>query len=355
MYQLLVAFSLIQLYAFIPQEKQLVVYDVKRVARLTGKSTIEENLPNPNRTDERFNLGGTDLGIAWDMGKGKTGFFFGDSYGSDFKQVKAGGPGNAGNWRSNVLAISTDNQLEDGITFDTMISKQVIYSPHITDGTGSHTAIPTAAIHIGEKDYVHYMDVRKWGNAGNWTTNFSALYSSKDGGKVWLPCKEVRFAALSNFAQVGYAKKDGYVYMMGTKPGRSGGAYLSRFKQNDILNQAEYEYWNKIEGWKKGDESQASLTIDAPVGELSIAYHTGLKKWLLTYLNGQKGDLVIRYATEINGKWSEEQTLVSGKEYHGLYGAFIHPAKLDGNDLYFTMSLWWPYNVFLMKASLKLS
>lgn len=64
------------------------------VARVTGRSLEEErHLPNPNQTDVRWGLGGTDLGIIWEIAPGRYGLFFGDSYGPDFVPVAGGGPG----------------------------------------------------------------------------------------------------------------------------------------------------------------------------------------------------------------------------------------------------------------------
>ena len=45
----------------------------------------------------------------------------------------------------------------------------------------------------------------------------------------------------------------------------------------------------------------------------------------------------------------------NGREYAQLYGSYIHPLSVTGDNLYFTMSMWMPYNVFLMKAELALS
>jgi len=333
---------------------QLKSNEVKRLARVTGKTLPGELFPNPNQTDVKYDLGGTDLGIAWDMGKGRTGYFFGDSYGADFKPVKEGGPGNAGNWRSNVLGISTDHYLDDGITFDTLISRQVIYSPHITDGTGSHTAIPTAAVHAGGKDYVHYMDIRKWGRPGRWEINFSALYESSDGGVHWKARPEVRFDSKSNFAQVGYAKKKGYVYMAGTVSGRGGAIYLARFSQGKILNQDAYEYWSGNSGWTRAGEANAVPIIEAPAGELSLMWLPAFKRWVITYVDEHRDGLVIRDAKQVTGPWSEARILVRSSDYPGLYGSYIHPVSAKGRSLYFLMSIWYPYNVFLMKAELGL-
>lgn len=344
---------LISFYAFIAVRRDIVTANLERVARVTGKSISGEVFPNPNKTDERYNIGGTDLGIAWKMGNGKIGYFFGDTYGADFKVVNEGGPGVAGDWRSNVLGVSTDKNLKDGLTFDDMVAHQIVPSPHITDGTGSHTTIPTAAIHAAGTDYVHYMDVRKWGGPGSWTTNYSGMYKSVDNGQNWVKCSEVRFGALSNFAQVTYAKKDGFVYMIGTVPGRWGSAHLARFKEKDILKLDAYEYWNNTKGWVKNDEKSADAVIEAPLGELSLAYNKKFKRWIITYLNEKKAEIVLRDAENITGPWSSEKTLVKATDYPGLYGAFMHPANENSDEFYFLMSMWKPYNVFLMKARLK--
>jgi hypothetical protein len=54
-----------------------------------------------------------------------------------------------------------------------------------------------------------------------------------------------------------------------------------------------------------------------------------------------------------HGPWSQEKILVKGSEYPAMYGAFMHPEKADDDRLYFTMSQWAPYNVFLMRANMR--
>ena len=246
-------------------QKSIIAYDVQRIARVTGKSHLSDTFPNPNKTDENYNVGGTDLGIAWNMENGDIGLFFGDTYGKDFKPTHDGGPRDAIDWRSNVLAFTSGKNLSDGLSFTSMLSnggerdaKEVAHSKHEDNCIGDRTMIPTAAIHAGEADYVHCMNVKCWGVPGRWTTNFSALYQSLDYGKTWNRCNTVTFSATSNFAQAAYAKKDGYVYMMGTKSGRDGAVYLLRVKEADIIHQDKYEYWNKDIGWKEGEETLAT-------------------------------------------------------------------------------------------------
>jgi hypothetical protein len=94
--------------------------------------------------------------------------------------------------------------------------------------------------------------------------------------------------------------------------------------------------------------------VPAPVGELSVMWNAYLGRWIMTYLNERQAALVIREARELWGPWSSEQTLVSAADYPGLYGAYLHPwlVENEGETIYFAMSQWGPYAVFLMKATL---
>jgi hypothetical protein len=89
-----------------------------------------------------------------------------------------------------------------------------------------------------------------------------------------------------------------------------------------------------------------------PAGELSVAFHSGLGCWLMVYLDDPAGRIVLRAADAVTGPWSEPTMLVSGADHPALYGGFLHPHALDGSCVYFTMSQWGPYNVFLVRADL---
>ncbi|MDR0699575.1 MAG: DUF4185 domain-containing protein [Tannerella sp.] len=338
---------------FVETQYGVIVSNLTKIARVTGKTLSGENIVNPNHTDELYNVGGTDLGIIWDMENGYYGLFFGDTYGRNFLPV-GGGPGPAGDWRSNVLAFSNDTDLDDGLSFSGMAvdnnghAREIAYSAKNTSGNGDYTSIPTAAIHADGVDYLHYMNIRTW---TGWVTNYSALYASANHGETWRRCSEVIFQGNSNFGQVAYAKKDGYVYMMGTPTGRDGSACLARIPEKSMLKQADYEYWNEQEGWIKGNESAATILIGGRVGEASLMYHEKFKRWIYAYVDAD-GGLIYRDAPEITGPWAPEKGLVTNG-YPGAYGQFMHPGKASDSRLYFTMSQWDPYNVFLMRVDLR--
>jgi hypothetical protein len=74
--------------------------------------------------------------------------------------------------------------------------------------------------------------------------------------------------------------------------------------------------------------------------------------WLATHLDEHRAAIVLRSAPELTGPWREPVVLVSGRDYPGLYGGYLHPWAVDGPDIYFTLSQWNRYNVLLMRATL---
>lgn len=348
--------------------RDLILTDRGKLARVTGASLSGEGLPNPNRTDANWNLGGTDLGIIWEIADGKYGVLFGDSYGSDFRP-SGGGPGAASDWRSNVLAFSENTDLDMGLKFSSMLTDghnanravAIIERPNYY----AFTPIPTAAIALNGVQYMHYM---YWevGQTARADENYSSLYRSTDNGLHWESCRgKVEFGCDSYFAMVAYAKRPGdpYCYMVGSQSGRgyrNSVAKLARFTYDNILNQNSYEYWNGNKmTWVKGNENEATTVLNGTIGEMSVVWLERYGRWLALYFSQENYAICYRTAARINGPWSEERVLVSGwdSRYAQLYGSYVHPlsTKPDSETIYYTLSQWQPYNVFWMKANVSLA
>ena len=381
-----------------------------------------------NNTPARFGVGGTDLGIMWDNGitdnpstttvnEHQVLILFGDTF-------SATTPVRTGVWRNNMLLRSSDNILSngmyirdgsvpvDGTTADDFtgaplvynselnqnIFKQVIANERYAAGTDV-TIIPTSAISVpynnayGSRQYATFMDVRSWDTPGRWTTNYSGVAFSDDNGVTWHVASEsIRASAPGystkpyvsgnqNFQQGALVKPPagsadaaaGWVYAYGTPAGRGGTVYVSRVKQDQILDQTKYEYWNGTT-WVANKPSAATPVLPGTTtssffglikrttyptaGEMSVQYNEYEKKYIMLYAD-QNNNVVMRKADRPEGPWSAPTTLVTSSKMPGLYAPMIHPwsstenvPESDRQYLYWNLSTWNDYQVTLMRTDL---
>lgn len=354
------------------------------VRHVTGPSS-------PNDTVERFNVLGTDLGIMWDDGTGATMLAFGDTIGAADDPICNG---LTGNWRSNVLLRSADTDLSDGMDINGAAlsspgqAREIL--PSLKQPGIEHTVIPTAGISVphdgaqdGYRQYIDFMSVKSWGTVpGEWTTNYSALAYSDDGGDSWIsptfgmipqlnPDNAVSTgqAALdsvrlddggnANFQMGAFVRDhtqdaddpDSYVYLFGTPSGRNGSAELSRVRQKNIATASKYEYWDGS-GWT-GDVEDATVVLDGKVSELSVDYNEYLGKYIAMYTKPLSG-LVVRTADDLTGPWSSPRTLINPAQVPSIYGGYMHPVSNASGSryLYFVATTWSDYNVMLLRTDL---
>ena len=321
---------------------------------------------------------GTDLGIMWFNGdNGLTQVAFGDTF---------SGVNMTGDWRSNVLLLSDDTQLYDGLSLiDTGYAGQFIPAArNQVFFIGSEvTNIPTSAVYANSENYVNYMSVKSWDSPGRWTTNYSAISMYDEGTDRWvLQPSTVRsagwfrsstpyVAGSQNFQQMAYvlepeSKVVGdtrYVYAFGTPAGRTGSAFLSRVPEGAITDLKQYEYWDG-DSWVLDKPAVAAPVIgDSPnsaglfgfvkdiannpdffggwfagltgaktggnVSEMSIQYNEYLDKYVVMYGNGLN-NVILRTADSPEGTWSDPITVATSLQYPGLYAPMIHPLSGTG-------------------------
>jgi hypothetical protein len=378
----------------------------------------------------KWYIGGTDLGIMWDDGAGHVLTLFGDTF--DDQAMTTG-------WRFNTLLRTVDNDLSDGLQFDDAVispggvyadntwwsptspgqrvgATQVIRDPGFLGLFGSTTTIiPTAAVEVDGVQYANVMSVRTWDTPGRWTTNWSAIAYSQDGGKTWtvdpdtvrssgwLRSSTPYVPGNQNFQQGAFVKAPeadpetgiNYVYSYGTPSGRGGSAYLARVPEGQIRDLDAYEYWaGEDRGWVADDPSAAVPVIGATnqspppsgfigmitkaindflggivvgglvggdVSEMSVQYNDYLDKYIVLYTDGGN-NVVMRVSDAPQGEWSDTTVLVANNPLAGdtgMYAPMIHPwsgtEKLGSSNthiLYYNLSYWGEYNVRLMQTDL---
>ena len=323
------------------------------VAPLTGPEAPSEM--------KSFDLCGTDIGTMAEI-SGTIVLAFGDTFGWQGDTCRPFGP----NWRSNVIAFTTDKDPSDGVVIDDWLKgddgKAIAASEgaHMLKFSSEQTRIPTAMVAVGDTLYLHYMSVHGFADMGGvWLCNNSRFISSADGGRTWEEGAEefgnfqssFNMLALAN--QPGAGNEDGsYVYAIGTPCGRFNGARAARVKGTEIMDTAAWEYFDGT-GWTT-DRAQAAEVIKPGVGEGSLVWNPGIGQWMYTTLNELAKALEIRFAPRPEGPWSEPETLALGSDYKSLYGAFMTPSWIseDGLTFYYVMSQFGPYNTYVMKAEL---
>lgn len=317
------------------------------VGKLTGPGALTD-------TVTEWGVEGTDLGIFWDGGNGRTFAALGDTFGD-----WSGDGGGGGEWRSNVLLGSSDTDPSDGITFDWAATgedgtaREIVPSKKISGD--EMTTIPTAGIAVDGVQYMAYMSVRQWGEPGQWQTNYARIAYSTDDGETWNhtdgPTWENTDDYTHPFQMMAFAQRDdGDIYMYGTPNGRTGQMHVARVAPEDILDKGAYEYWT-ADGWQTDAELDAVPLFTGNASEAGVHYNTHTGRWVMLYLQDYDG-IVLRTAESPEGPWSEATVVVHPGDYPQLYGGFIHPAS-NGPDIYFAMSEWRTYNVYLMKVTLR--
>ncbi|NNC13564.1 DUF4185 domain-containing protein [Planctomonas sp. JC2975] len=326
------------------------VANVHRVSQITGPDS-------PNRTG-RYEIAGQDLGSMF-QADGKTWFVFGDTFGQRDPGMTGGG---GTEWRSNAIAYTSDADPNDGIRLDGYIvdeqgwAKELIPSKK-EDGV-EMTTIPTYGFEANGTMYLDYMSVRHWGDAGEWETNYSGLAKSTDHGQTWRKLPSPRWSGKGGFVQVSVTKVGDELYFWGVTHGRNGPVKLMKVAERDVEKQSAYRYFTGTDAdgaprWSD-DVDEAGIVADGTVGELSVAWNDYLQRWLMTYTDGGGRGALISDSAHPWGPWSSPKTLVSSSAVPGLYAPFQLPQYTEngGRTVYFTLSVWGPYNVYWYRADL---
>lgn len=329
----------------------------------TATSTLVGALTGPEAPVDMKgpDICGTDLGTMAEV-NGTIVIAFGDTFGWRGDSCPKFGP----NWRSNVIAMTTDMDPSDGVAIEGWLTGEdgkaiaAAEGRHMLKFSSEQTKIPTAMVAVGDTLYLHYMSVHGFADMGGvWLCNSSRFITSTDGGRSWDEGVEdfgnfqSSFNMLALSAQAGTGNEDGkYVYAVGTPCGRFNGARAARVATDKVLDNAAWEYWDGA-AWV-ADRAQAAEVIKPGVGEGSLVWNEGIGKWMYTTLNELGLALEIRFADRAEGPWSPPATLARGSDYAQLYNAYMTPSWIseDGLTFYYVMSQFGPYNTYVMKAEL---
>ena len=300
---------------------------------------------SPNQTFERWNVGGTDLGFTF-FHDDALYMVFGDTYGRE-----------RSDWRSNTMAKLADVESPaSGLEIEQFISDPSGRATELLSSQKVYwveqTVIPTNGISVDSRMFLHYMSVKRWVAPGQWNINHAGLAFSDDDGHTWSKSGPF-WGERSNFAQVAFARRDdepGMVYLFGIPAGRFGQVKVARVPADTILSPGAYRYWDGSD-WSPFQRDAATV-VPAPVGELSVAWNEYLQRWVMMYLDERHNAIVVRTSDALTGPWSEQRLVTTARDHPQLYAPFIIPFRSNEPEIFFTMSRWDSYNVYLMHLRL---
>ena len=370
-----------------------LVDNVEHLGFVTGKDS-------PGVTTD-YDVGGTDLGFPVYIPEiDKIYYFFGDTFTT----------GQSGHWRSNVMGISEDKNLSDGLTLSSFVSTPSGYTTyainghHDNSGVNEVTKIPTGVIDIDGTLYMYYFSMWNWDAPSDNKMNYGGCIKSTDYGHTWERIYDLtwvnpecgnskeRIQILINETAdnvVGGGNisiedhygfdmtqifpvdgKDGYIYLFLEGGYRNHGVKLARVLKENIEIFEEYEYLTKLDDsgnpvYKKGKQGIAYIKgksstqlVSNPFGEMTAFYNAYLKKWCMMTATGSA--VMMFMSDNIYGPYNTRCLVFPSSSPVVPVGSIYAPMSIEqmqeegGKIMYLLTSTWLPYyNPSFIKVTFK--
>jgi len=365
----------------------------QKVCQLTGDTDFQNRAPTSNQSYSRFKVGGTDLGYPFEN-DGRLYFLFGDTAGS----TPDGRDSIAFTSDTNPEACPQLNWIADGNVF------RPIAAPGVSL---AYFEVPTTGFSVGGVMYVfvwtdHKMLFKDDPQGNPIFSNplgHAALLRSDDAGRtfrlIWDHLGDNLIylsAAVINNAEVPDApERQGQgLLLFGSGKYRASNPYLAYVPLNAVEQKSQVVYFKGINpatghaAW--GGEPEAKPLFDNPcVGELSVTWNSNLKQWMMLYNCTNPNGVIARVADNPGGPWSAPSVIFdpatdAGTCYFihgdascgpatdpfspanggpgGIYAPYVIPRYSRGSTqsttIYYTLSTWNPYQVVLMKSTLRI-
>jgi hypothetical protein len=367
----------------VPPDVFYVSNSTRKITQLIGDTDFERLIPTETRTQTRYGMTGSDLGVPF-AHKGRTYVAFGDTQG-----------GVSGD--RDPLAWTTDTDLNDGVQL-TFFTNGPIWRPITIPGISQGAfEVPLDGVSISNRMYLYHST----DHSEAVTMGRSALAVSLDDGQTF---SLLYTLSTSHFINVSVNKVNVFdwpgapaisgeaVFIFGSGSYRASDVRLAFHPAAAIQDVSALRYFAGLDGagnplWSSNEVDAIALFDQSCVGELSVAWNKFIRRWVMLYNCGSPRGINFRTAQYPWGPWSEPQVLLepwddrayarfmhaswtfrnydtvhnSGRQndWGGEYGPYMFREHATGSDnrttIYFTLSTWNPYVAVLMKSELSIS
>lgn len=364
----------------VPPDVSYVTGSTRKISQLIGDTDFERLTPTETRTQSRYGITGSDLGVPFTH-NGVTCVVFGDTLGG-----LGGG--------RDPFAFTTDTDPEDGMQL-TFLSNGSTWRPITIAGISQGAfEVPLDGVSVNNKMYLYHST----DHSASVTMGRSVLAVSADNG---LNFQLLYTLSRSNFINVSVNKVnlldwpgtplssgDG-LFLFGSGAYRASNVRLAFQPASAIEDVTALRYFTGLDAaggplWSTNEADAIALFDQPSVGELSVAWNKFIKRWVMLYNSGNPRGINFRTARQPWGPWSQPQVLFKPwndggyahfmhanwtfrnfdnvqnpgreNEWGGEYGPYMFKELATGSDnrttIYFTMSVWNPYVAVLMKTEL---
>lgn len=348
-----------------------------KIQQLTGEWDRQHQAYTLSRTESSAGVTATDLGSSF-VHKGKLWFLFGDTWGR---------PGDRDSiaWAD----ITSPQQLQ--LNFKKASDGKFLPITPADLPTGAFS-VPSYGISVNNSIYMAFTTASGWGSMGA-----STMLRSDDDGASWIKLYQISADNPNTpqfegkFINTAFWQDGDTVYMWGSGKYRASDLFLARTSAS-AMNTNSWQYFtgydaNGMPQWSSSQAAALPLIDDEEIGEFSAAWIHQLRKWVVLYNAGSPRGITMRVADNPWGPWSPGLVIfnpakvsdggdggygsymhIPGQdnlsdpgresEWGGEYGPYIIPSFTTGDPgschIYYTMSTWNPYQVVLMRSTVRL-
>jgi len=368
----------------VPPDVAYVAGSTRKIEQLIGNTDYQKLTPTLNRTQARYGITGSDLGVPFTH-NGLTFVVFGDTLG-----------GVSGD--RDPMAFTTDTDPEDGLLLDFLSDSPGSWRPVTIPGISQAAfEVPLDGVSVSNRMYLyHTTDHSSSVTMGhsvvavstNDGRNFDLLYTLSTTHFINVSVNKVDLRDWPGFPQ---PEGEGLA-IFGSGSYRASDVRLAFQPANEIDDVSSLQYFTGLDAaghplWSASEPDAIALFDQPCVGELSVGWNKFIRRWVMLYNCGSPRGINFRTARQPWGPWTQPQVLFEPwndlgyahfmhanwtdrnldavhnpgrqNEWGGEYGAYMFKELATGSDnrttIYFTMSTWNPYVSVLMKSELQVN